>query len=70
MLATLAGVVHDYQRADSHEHKRDEDNEKGTLHGDLAPPAAHRPATALPPRSNDISVRLNVRLGAIFCKTA
>jgi hypothetical protein len=27
MLAALAGVVHDCQRADSHEHSRNEDNE-------------------------------------------
>jgi len=27
MLAGLAGVVHDRQRADSHEHNRDEDND-------------------------------------------
>jgi hypothetical protein len=27
MLAALAGVVHDCQCADSHEHSRDEDNE-------------------------------------------
>jgi hypothetical protein len=27
MLAALAGVVHNCQRADSHEHNRDEDND-------------------------------------------
>jgi len=27
MLAALASVVHNYQRADSHEHNRDEDND-------------------------------------------
>ena len=32
MLAGLAGVVHDRQRADSHEHNRDEDNDYGALH--------------------------------------
>jgi len=41
MLAALAGVVHDRQRADGDEHNRDEDNDQGALHGDLAPPATH-----------------------------
>jgi hypothetical protein len=27
MLAALAGVIHDRQRADGHEHNRDEDND-------------------------------------------
>ena len=35
MLAGLAGVVHDRQRADGDEHNRDEDNDEGALHGDL-----------------------------------
>jgi hypothetical protein len=37
MLAALAGVVHDRQRADGDEHNRDEDNDQGALHDDLAP---------------------------------
>ena len=41
MLAALASVVHDRQRADGDERNRDEDNDKGALHGDLAPPATH-----------------------------
>ena len=32
MLAGLAGVVHDRQRADGDEHNRDEDNDQGALH--------------------------------------
>ena len=43
MLAVLAGVVHDCQRADSHEDSRNEDNEYRALHGGLAPLATHRP---------------------------
>ena len=38
MLAALADVVHDRQRADSHEHNRDEDNDYGAFHSGLAPP--------------------------------
>ena len=41
MLAAFAGLVHARQRAESHEHNRDEDNDKVALHGDLAPPATH-----------------------------
>jgi hypothetical protein len=41
MLAALAGVVHDRQRADGREHNRDEDNYKGGLHCD-SPPRALR----------------------------
>ena len=41
MLAALAGVVHNRQRADGRKHNRDEDNDQGALHGDLAPPATH-----------------------------
>ena len=41
MLAALAGVVYNRQRADGDEHNRDEDNDLGALHGDLAPPATH-----------------------------
>ena len=42
MLASLADVVHDRQRADSHEHNRDEENDQEVLHIDLAPLAAQR----------------------------
>ena len=31
MLAALAGVVHNRQRADGHKHKRDEDNKAAPL---------------------------------------
>jgi hypothetical protein len=36
MLAGLAHIVHDRQRADSHEHNRDEENDQEALHIDLA----------------------------------
>ena len=36
MLAALAGVVHDRQRAYGHERDRNEGNYKGGLHFDLA----------------------------------
>ena len=36
MLAALAGVVHDRQRAYGREHYRDESDDKGGLHFDLA----------------------------------
>ena len=42
MLAALAGVVHDRQRADGDAHNRDEDNDQGALHGGRAP--GHSPA--------------------------
>ena len=40
MLAALAGVIHDRQRANGHEHDRDEDNYQGGFHCDLAVPRA------------------------------
>jgi hypothetical protein len=43
VLPTLAGVVHDRQRADSHEHNRDEENDQEALHIDLTRPADHPP---------------------------
>jgi DNA polymerase IV len=38
MLAAPPGLVHHRERADGDEHNRDEDNDKGALHSDLAPP--------------------------------
>jgi hypothetical protein len=38
MLAALAGVIHDCQRADDHEHNRDDGNYQWGLHGGLAAP--------------------------------
>lgn len=36
MLAALAGIVHDRERADGSKHKGDGDNDQRGFHGDLA----------------------------------
>ena len=41
MLAALAGVVHNRQRADGHKHNATRTMTKRLFMGDLAPPATH-----------------------------
>ena len=43
MLAALTGLVHYSQRTHGDEHNRDEDNDQGAFHNDLAPRAPHCP---------------------------
>jgi len=45
MLAALAGVVHDRQRAYGREHNRDESDDKGGLHFDLATAEPPKPSS-------------------------
>jgi hypothetical protein len=43
MLAALTGLIHYSQRTHGDEHNRDEDNDQGAFHNDLAPRAPHCP---------------------------
>jgi hypothetical protein len=63
MLAALAGIVHDRQRANGSKHEADADNDQRGLHGDLA--TAGRFAQVSDLQTEHRLNALNARLGKV-----